>query len=131
MEPIVSAIQANSSGVSANSLVNSGWSNLTNANLDVLQEPLSHTTNASSRALTTAIRAFDSFLSHIDVLSSPRLALLSSRRLSSDIHRQALKRIVEAYEKVYDAVMDESNRYEFRTTVLHRSKEEVSTLLAA
>lgn len=95
------------------------------------QEPLSHTTTASSRALSGAIRTFDAFLSHIDVLSSPRLALLSFHRLSSEIHRRALGKIVEAYERVYDAVMDERNRYEFRTTVLHRSKEEVSTLLAS
>jgi c-di-GMP-binding flagellar brake protein YcgR len=32
---------------------------------------------------------------------------------------------------VWDEVMAEKNRYEFRSTVLHRSKEEVAMLLAS
>jgi hypothetical protein len=81
--------------------------------------------------LTAAIRTFDSFLAHVDTLSSPRLALLSSHRLASEIHREALKRVTGAYSTLWDAVMEEKNRYEFKSTILHRSKEEVATLLGS
>jgi hypothetical protein len=37
--------------------------------------------------------------------------------------------VSRAYAEVWDAVMDEANRYEGRTTVLRRSKDEVATLL--
>jgi len=92
---------------------------------------LSHVPAASSRALASSIRSFDSFLSHIDTLTSSRLALLSSHRLSKEIHHAALQRIVEAYGRIWEAVMDEKNRYEFRSTVMHRSREEVKTLLVS
>lgn len=93
--------------------------------------PLSDVPAASSRSLATAIRTFDSFLSHVDTLTSSRLVLLSSHRLAKEIHHSALERAVAAYGTVWEAVMDPANRYEFRSTVLHRSKEEVRTLLAA
>lgn len=96
-----------------------------------VDEPLSHTLEASGRALTSAIRSFDAFLAHVDTLSSPKLALLSSHRLASIVHREALKRVTAAYERLWNAVMDEKNRYEFKSTILHRSKEEVATLLGS
>jgi hypothetical protein len=45
------------------------------------------------------------------------------------IHAEALARISRAYDEVYDAILDQKNRYEGRHTLLRRSKEEVSTLL--
>lgn len=45
------------------------------------------------------------------------------------IHHDALSRVSHAYGEMWDAVMDEQNRYEGRTTLLRRSKDEVATLL--
>lgn len=38
-------------------------------------------------------------------------------------------RVVEAYERVWESVMDERNRYEFRSTLVSRSREEVRAVL--
>lgn len=72
--------------------------------------------------------AFSHFLSTTDPLTSPRLSLLPPR-IASTIHRAALDRVSRVYADVYDAVMDERNRYEGRSTMLRMSKEDVATLL--
>lgn len=82
------------------------------------QTPLSHLPAASSQETSTALRNFDSFLSSLDVLSSPRLALLSVPRLATLIHRSALKQIGEAYGRICDEVRLSGNKYEFVTTLL-------------
>ncbi|KAK4704999.1 conserved oligomeric Golgi complex subunit 6, partial [Phenoliferia sp. Uapishka_3] len=90
--------------------------------------PLSHLPASSASILITSITTFSTFLSSTDTLSSPRLSLLPPR-FASAIQRDALSRISQAYSEMWDAVMDEQNRYEGRTTLLRRSKEEVATLL--
>ncbi|KAF9507141.1 hypothetical protein BS47DRAFT_1351988 [Hydnum rufescens UP504] len=62
--------------------------------------PLSRIPEASSSSITAALEKFDGFLSTLDVLTSPRLSLISSARLSSRIHRTTLRRIGEAYGTV-------------------------------
>jgi len=61
---------------------------------------------------------FDSFLSSLDVLTSPRLVLVASPTISSRIHREALRKVGQAYGVVADAVRNPANKYEFATTVL-------------
>ncbi|KAI5479514.1 component of oligomeric golgi complex 6 [Pseudohyphozyma bogoriensis] len=90
--------------------------------------PLSHLPAASGAILTTSIATFSQFLSTTDTLSSPRLSLLPPR-FAASIHRAALDRVSKSYAEMWSAVMDESNRYEGRTTLLRRSREEVATLL--
>ncbi|KZW02874.1 oligomeric complex COG6 [Exidia glandulosa HHB12029] len=80
--------------------------------------PLSHEPAASSAAVTSALKAFDTFLSTLDVQSSPRLALLSVPSVGSRIHRGALARIARDYGRVCDAVRDARNKYEFASTLL-------------
>ncbi|KAF8518194.1 oligomeric complex COG6 [Gautieria morchelliformis] len=79
---------------------------------------LSHIPAASSQEMSSALRRFDSFLSSLDVLSSPRLALLTVPRLATLIHRSALKKIAEAYGCICDQVRNPGNKYEFATTLL-------------
>ncbi|KAM0746224.1 oligomeric complex COG6 [Meredithblackwellia eburnea MCA 4105] len=90
--------------------------------------PLSHLPTAGSPALISAINTFTHFLQTVDTLSSPRLSLLPPR-LGSFIHLESLRRVSVAYKDVWEAVMDEKNRYEGRHTLLRRSKEEVGVLL--
>ncbi|GAA5912228.1 hypothetical protein JCM5296_005454 [Sporobolomyces johnsonii] len=90
--------------------------------------PLSHIPAAAAHPLMQAISLFSTFLSTVDTLSSPRLSLLPPH-LASSIHAEALARVSGAYDEVYDAIMNETNRYEGRNTLLRRSKEEVATLL--
>lgn len=68
--------------------------------------------------ITQALDKFDSFLSSLDVLTSPRLVLIASPTISSRIHREALRKVGNAYGTVADAVRDPFNKYEFAATVL-------------
>ncbi|KAH8921221.1 oligomeric complex COG6 [Atractiella rhizophila] len=93
--------------------------------------PLSLTEEASPKALQQAVKTFDNFLSTVDTLSSSRLGLLFSRKIASSIHHSALERVVQAYARTHAAVMQPQNKYEFRSTVMVRSPEEVMMLLGA
>ena len=93
------------------------------------QTPLSRIPETSSKSLTSALTTFSSFLSKIDVASSPRLSLLSSAALAEDIHRTALRRIAEAYGEVCQKVLDKKEGYEFAETLLRRGREEVEVAL--
>ena len=99
-----------------------------NLTLSTLQTPLSHLPTSAAPILITSITTFSTFLSTTDTLSSPRLSLLPPR-FAAMIHHDALSRVSHAYGEMWDAVMDEQNRYEGRTTLLRRSKDEVATLL--
>ncbi len=93
------------------------------------QTPLSRVPAAEPKAISAAIKAFDSFISHLNVLSSPSLSLLSSPRLATIIHHGGLERVNQAYADIYAAVMDKSNKYEFASTLLTRATDEVAMLL--
>jgi hypothetical protein len=76
-----------------------------------------------------AVKSLEGFLTSVDVLTSARLALLTSPRIATEIHRGALERLAGDYEKLHDAVMDKANKYEFPSTLMNRSPEEVYVLL--
>lgn len=97
--------------------------------LSRLQTPLSRLPATSPKPLTAALTTFTNLLSTIDVLSSPRLALLSSARLAEQIHRTALSRISQAYGEVCERVLDKKEGYEFAETLLRRGREEVAVAL--
>ena len=63
------------------------------------------------------------------MLTTPRLALLSSSNLAEKVHRSALYRISQAYGEVCDRVLDKKEGYEFAETLLRRGKEEVAVAL--
>ncbi|KAG0149204.1 hypothetical protein CROQUDRAFT_40183 [Cronartium quercuum f. sp. fusiforme G11] len=110
-------------------LNSSGLQPITEA-LDTKAEdiPLSRMDATSSKQISLAMRQFDNFLAHLDTLVSPRLVLLSSTKNSSHVHQDSLALVTSAYGRIWDAVMDPKNRYEFASTLLIRSKEEVKTL---
>ena len=45
------------------------------------------------------------------------------------MHTRALRRLVDAYGSVVDAVRHPANRYEWRETLIRRSRDEVELLL--
>jgi len=79
--------------------------------------------------LTASLTQFSQFLTSLDVLTTPRLALLSSSKLAEKVHRSALYRISQAYGEVCDRVLDKKEGYEFAETLLRRGKEEVAVAL--
>ncbi|ORX35318.1 putative intra-golgi transport-related protein [Kockovaella imperatae] len=91
--------------------------------------PLSRLPATSPKLLTQALTTFSTFLTQIDVLTSPRLALLGSAFLAEQIHHTALSKISEAYGELCDRVLDKKEGYEFAETLLRRGKEEVAVAL--
>jgi hypothetical protein len=79
--------------------------------------------------VTAAVKILETFLTSVDVLTSSRLALLSSPRVATEIHRGALERLAGDYERIHNAIMDKSNKYEFSSTLMNRTPEEVYVLL--
>jgi hypothetical protein len=94
-----------------------------------IQTPLSRIPTTDPKALSNSLTTFSSFLTTIDVSSSPRLALLSSGALAEKIHRTALRRIAQAYSEVCEKVLDKKEGYEFGETLLRRSAGEVGVAL--
>lgn len=84
------------------------------------QEPLSRLPSASAAELTAALTAFDSFLSALDPISSPRLTLLraSNPRIATQIHQATLQKVGRAYLKVVEEVRAPKNRYEAPQSLL-------------
>ena len=93
------------------------------------QTPLSHLPSLTAQILSTQTHKFSSFLSTIDTLSSPKLSLLPTK-YANLIHHESLVKISEGYGRIWDAIMDERNRFEGKNTILRRTKEEVGVLLA-
>ncbi|GJJ08446.1 hypothetical protein Clacol_002664 [Clathrus columnatus] len=75
-------------------------------------------TATTTQEVTAALRAFDSFLSKLDVISSPRLELLAVPRLATLIHRTALKELGDYYGSLCAMIKDPKNKYEFASTLL-------------
>jgi len=75
------------------------------------------------------VKTLEAFLTSVDVLTSARLALLTAPRVATGIHRGALERLARDYERIYEAVMDKVNKYEFSSTLMNRTPEEVYVLL--
>ncbi|GAA6004653.1 Golgi transport complex subunit COG6 [Rhodotorula paludigena] len=90
--------------------------------------PLSSLAPASPSALLTAQATLTTFLSSLDPLTSPRLALLPPH-LATSVHAEALARLSAAYGELADAVLDPANGYEGAESLLRRRKEEVEMLL--
>lgn len=92
-------------------------------------ELLARIPSSSATALSASLRTFDAFLTTSVLSTSPKLGLVSSPRLASQIHQSALIRLSAAYAQVYDAVMSGKEGYEFGVTRMRRTKEEVQMLL--
>jgi hypothetical protein len=93
------------------------------------QTPLARLPATSAKSITSSLTQFSQFLTSLDVLTTPRLALLSSSKLAEKVHRSALYRISQAYGEVCDRVLDKREGYEFAETLLRRGKEEVAVAL--
>ncbi len=82
------------------------------------QEPLSHIGAMQPRELASALHDFAQWLSTPDVVRSARLSQLNDQRLADRVHREALRSLAAAYEKICVEVRKPENRYEAANTVL-------------
>ena len=68
--------------------------------------------------LLASLHKFSLWLPSIEVVQSPRLALLTHQHLHSQIHQAALARLVKTYEKLCKEVKKLHNKYEAASTLL-------------
>uniref|UniRef100_A0A8C5LEC0 Conserved oligomeric Golgi complex subunit 6 n=1 Tax=Jaculus jaculus TaxID=51337 RepID=A0A8C5LEC0_JACJA len=94
------------------------------------QGPLSNFPNLDSMALQAAMVQFDRYLSAPDSLLMPQLNLLLSTTVKEQIVRQSTELVCRAYGEVHAAVMDPANGYRDPESILHRSPQQVQTLLS-
>lgn len=91
--------------------------------------PLSLVTGLDATSLKSALTQFDQFLITVTLDVSSTLARIMSSRVVHVVSQRGFKMFLEAYKKLYEAVMDPSNKYEFPSTLMTRTVEEVETLI--
>ncbi|KAJ8280646.1 hypothetical protein GJAV_G00057290 [Gymnothorax javanicus] len=94
------------------------------------QGPLSNMAGMDSSSLKAAMVQFDRYLSSPDTLVMPQLNFLLSAAIKEQIFRQSTELVCRAYGELYAAVTDPGNGYKEPESVLHRSPQQVQTLLS-
>nr|XP_020732829.1 conserved oligomeric Golgi complex subunit 6 isoform X3 [Odocoileus virginianus texanus] len=94
------------------------------------QGPLANLPNLDSVALKAAVVQFDRYLSAPDNLLMPQLNFLLSATVKEQIIKQSTELVCRAYGEVYAAVMNPGNEYKDPGSILHRSPQQVQTLLS-
>ncbi|KAG0231611.1 Golgi transport complex subunit 6 [Actinomortierella wolfii] len=91
--------------------------------------PLSAVPRMDGASITAVLSKLDRFLGSVHVDLSSSLAKIVSSRLAKIASRQVLKMFSTAYRGLCDAVMDPKNKYEYPSTILVRTADEVEMLL--
>ncbi|KAK2508859.1 hypothetical protein MC885_019066 [Smutsia gigantea] len=92
--------------------------------------PLANLPNLDSVALKAAMVQFDRYLSAPDSLLLPQLNFLLSATVKEQIIKQSTELVCRAYGEVYAAVMNPISEYRDPGSILHRSPQQVQTLLS-
>ncbi|KAF3825868.1 hypothetical protein GH733_006695 [Mirounga leonina] len=91
---------------------------------------LANLPNLDSVALKAAMVQFDRYLSAPDSLLMPQLNFLLSTTVKEQIIKQSTELVCRAYGEVYAAVMNPVHEYRDPESILHRSPQQVHTLLS-
>ncbi|EDL35231.1 component of oligomeric golgi complex 6, isoform CRA_b [Mus musculus] len=94
------------------------------------QGSLANMPNLDAVALKAAMAQFDRYLSAPDHLLMPQLNSLLSATVKEQIIKQSTELVCRAYAEVHAAVMNPDNAYKDPESILHRSPEQVKTLLS-
>ncbi|KAM5311541.1 conserved oligomeric Golgi complex subunit 6 isoform 2-T2 [Glossophaga mutica] len=94
------------------------------------QGALANLPNLDSVALKAAMVQFDRYLSAPDSLLMPQLNFLLSATVKEQILKQSTELVRRAYGEVYAAVTSPASGYRDPESILHRSPQQVQTLLA-
>ncbi|XP_048836711.1 conserved oligomeric Golgi complex subunit 6 [Brienomyrus brachyistius] len=94
------------------------------------QGPLSNIPGMDSSSLKAAMVQFDRYLASPDTLLMPQLNFLLSAAMKEQIFRQSTELVCRAYGDVYSAVTDPASSYKDPESVLHRTTQQVQTLLS-
>uniref|UniRef100_A0A671MMB7 Conserved oligomeric Golgi complex subunit 6 n=1 Tax=Sinocyclocheilus anshuiensis TaxID=1608454 RepID=A0A671MMB7_9TELE len=94
---------------------------------------LSHIYSCVQQHTTEQVRTdvqFDRYLASPDTLVMPQLNFLLSAAIKDQIFKQSTELVCHAYGEVYKGVTNPTNGYKEAELVLHRSPQQVQTLLS-
>uniref|UniRef100_A0A672NN00 Conserved oligomeric Golgi complex subunit 6 n=1 Tax=Sinocyclocheilus grahami TaxID=75366 RepID=A0A672NN00_SINGR len=94
------------------------------------QGPLTNLPGMDSTSLKTAMVQFDRYLASPDTLVMPQLNFLLSAAIKEQIFKQSTELVCRAYGEVYKGVTNPTNAYKDAESVLHRTPQQVQTLLS-
>ncbi|XP_051965570.1 conserved oligomeric Golgi complex subunit 6-like [Xyrauchen texanus] len=94
------------------------------------QGPLANLPGMDSTSLKTAMVQFDRYLASPDMIVMPQLNFLLSAAIKEQIFKQSTELMCRAYGEVYKAITNPANTYKEPESVLHRSPQQVQTLLS-
>uniref|UniRef100_A0A671MEY2 Conserved oligomeric Golgi complex subunit 6 n=1 Tax=Sinocyclocheilus anshuiensis TaxID=1608454 RepID=A0A671MEY2_9TELE len=94
------------------------------------QGPLANLPGMDCTSLKTAMVQFDRYLASPDTLVMPQLNFLLSAAIKDQIFKQSTELVCHAYGEVYKGVTNPTNGYKEAELVLHRSPQQVQTLLS-
>ncbi|RXN04111.1 conserved oligomeric Golgi complex subunit 6 [Labeo rohita] len=94
------------------------------------QGPLANLPGMDTTSLKTAMVQFDRYLASPDTLVMPQLNFLLSAAIKEQIFKQSTELVCRAYGEVYKGVTNPTNAYKDAESVLHRSPQQVQTLLS-
>lgn len=92
--------------------------------------PLSAIPGMESSALRSFMNRFDSFIAMPDVFLLPQITLLVSSANKITIRKRSFEVIIAIYKNLYSSIHNPNNKYENPNTIVRRTPEEVSELLA-
>ncbi|XP_016318694.1 conserved oligomeric Golgi complex subunit 6-like isoform X2 [Sinocyclocheilus anshuiensis] len=94
------------------------------------QGPLANLPGMDSTSLKIAMVQFDRYLASPDTLVMPQLNFLLSAAIKEQIFKQSTELVCRAYGEVYKGVTNPTNAYKDAESVLHRTPQQVQTLLS-
>lgn len=81
------------------------------------------------QSVKDAMAKFDKYLSCPDSLVMPQCNLLRTTRLRDTVHKRAVDAVCATYKTLYDAIVNDSNKYPDVKTLVPRTPDLVTSLL--
>lgn len=82
-----------------------------------------------SQSVKDAMAKFDKYLSSPDSLIMPQCNLLRTTRLRDTVHKRAVDVVCATYRTLYQAIVDEKNKYPDVKMLVPRTPDQVTSLL--
>ncbi|KAI8916853.1 oligomeric Golgi complex subunit 6 [Entophlyctis helioformis] len=92
--------------------------------------PLGLARGSDARSVAEAMSRLDIFLVTVTVDVADTLSRISSVQIARRVTQQGFRKFVETYRAMVGKIMDPENKYEFPSTLVTRTVEEVETLLS-
>ncbi|XP_068733799.1 conserved oligomeric Golgi complex subunit 6-like isoform X2 [Montipora capricornis] len=91
--------------------------------------PLSSLHGMDAQSVKDAMAKFDKYLSSPDSLIMPQCNLLRTTRLRDTVHKRSVDAVCVTYKTLYEAILDERNKYADVKTLVPRTPDQVTSLL--